>query len=86
MSTMTQVLDPEMIRKHGYDEANNHYVVVHPLDDLPEEKVNTEALGPMPMTASVRWSLISLRAYLVLMIALVFYRVLALAGLFAGAR
>lgn len=86
MSTMTQVLDPEMIRKHGYDETHDRYVVVHPLDDLPEEKVNTEALGPMPMTASVRWSLISLRAYLVAMIALVFYRVLALAGLFGVAR
>ena len=86
MSTMTQVLDPEMIRKHGYDETHNRYVVVHPLDDLPEEKVDTEALGPMPMTLSVKWSLVSLRAYLVLMIALVFYRVLALAGLFDVAR
>jgi hypothetical protein len=86
MSTMTQVLDPEMIRKHGYDETHDHYVVVHPLDDLPEAKVDTDALGPMPMTLSVKWSLVSLRAYLVLMIALVFYRVLALAGLFGGAR
>lgn len=82
MSTMTQVLDPEMIRKHGYDETNNHYVVVHPLDDLPEEKIDTEALGPMPMTLSVKWSLISLRGYLVLMIGLVFYRVLVLSGRF----
>jgi hypothetical protein len=82
MSTMTQVLDPEMIRKHGYDEKHGHYVVVHPLDDLPEEKVDTEALGPMPMTRSVKWSLVSLRAYLVLMIALVFYRVLVLSGKF----
>ena len=79
MSTMTQVLNPELVRKHGYDEELNRYVVVHPLDDLPEEKIDTEALGPMPMTASVKWSLISLRGYLVLMIALVFYRVLALA-------
>ena len=86
MSTMTQVLNPELIRKHGYDKELNGYVVVHPLDDLPEEKIDIEALGPMPMTASVKWSLVSLRAYLVLMIALVFYRVLALAGLFGGAR
>ena len=49
-------------------------------------KVDTEALGPMPMTLSVKWSLVSLRAYLVLMIALVFYRVLALAGVFGGTR
>jgi hypothetical protein len=86
MSTMTQVLNSELIRKQGYDEELNGYVVVHPLDDLPEEKVDIESLGPMPMTANVKWSLVSLRAYLVLMIALVFYRVLALAGLFGGAR
>ena len=69
MSTMTQVLNEDLER----------YIVVHPLDDVPEEKVDTESLGPMPMTASVKWSLISLRAYLVLMIGLVFYRVVALA-------
>jgi hypothetical protein len=34
------------------------------------------------MTASVRISLLSLRAYLVLMMLLVFYHVLDLAGLF----
>jgi hypothetical protein len=86
MSTMTQVLNPELIRKDGYNEELNRYVVVHPLDDLPEEKIDIETLGPMPMTASVKWSLVSLRAYLLLMIVLVFYRVLALAGLFGGTR
>jgi hypothetical protein len=60
----------------------NHFVVVHPLDDVPEEKVDTSNLGRMPMTTSVKISLISLRAYLVLMIGLVFYHVLGLAGLF----
>jgi hypothetical protein len=69
MSTMTQALNEELER----------YLVVHPLDDVPEQKVDTESLGPMPMTASVKWSLVSLRAYLVLMVALVFYRVLSLA-------
>ena len=63
-------------------ELNSHFVVVHPLDDLPEEKADIESLGPMPMTASVRLSLLSLRAYLVLMMALVFYRVIVLAGWF----
>jgi hypothetical protein len=70
MSTMTQALNENLER----------YVVVHPLDDVPEEKVDTESLGPMPMTASVKWSLVSLRAYLLLMVALVFYRVLSLAA------
>ena len=61
---------------------SNHFVVIHPLDDGPEEKVDMEGLGPMPMTTSVRVSLMSLRAYLVLMMLLVLYHVLNLAGLF----
>jgi len=58
---------------------NNHFLVVHPLDDLPEVKVDTEALGPMPMTRSVKVSLMSLRAYLILMVLLVVYHVVMLA-------
>jgi len=57
-------------------------LVIHPLDDVREEKVDTRALGPMPMTEGVRISLLSLRAILVLMMLLVFYHVLDLAGLF----
>ena len=56
-----------------------HYVVVHPLDDVPEIKVDTEALGPMAMTRSVRFSLLSLRAYLILMVLMVVYHVVMLA-------
>jgi len=67
-----------------YDEAFNHYLVVHPLDDEPEVKVDTEGLGPMPMTRVVKWSLISLRAYLILMLGLVVFHVLGLAGLFGA--
>jgi hypothetical protein len=66
----------------GLDELSNHFVVIHPLDDVPEEKVDTENLGPMSMTSSVRVSLLCLRAYLVLMMILVFYHVFDLAGLF----
>ena len=60
----------------------NRFVVIHPLDDVPEEKVDIESLGPMPMTMSVRISLLSLRAYLVLMMLLVLYHALDLAGMF----
>jgi hypothetical protein len=74
MATMTNPIE--------LHELANHFVVIHPLDDVPEEKVDTEHLGPMAMTASVRISLLSLRAYLVLMMILVFYHVLDLAGLF----
>lgn len=56
------------------------YWVVHPLDDLPESKRDVAALGPMPMTPSVRLSLFALRGYLILMAVLVAYRFLGLAG------
>ena len=59
----------------------NHFAVVHPLDDVVEDKVDTCALGPMPMTPSVRLSLMALRGYLTLMMLLVLYHVLDLAGL-----
>lgn len=85
MATLMNVLDAEEILRHGYNEHRGHYVVVHPLDDVPEEKVDTDGLGPMAMTSAVRWSLISLRAYLILMLAMVLFRVLQLAG-FGGAH
>jgi hypothetical protein len=65
------------------NEAANHFLVVHPLDDIPERKVDTLGLGPMAMTRSVKLSLMSLRAYLILMVLLVLYHVLGMAGLFA---
>jgi hypothetical protein len=57
------------------------YSVVHPLDDQPEEKVDTEHLGPMQMTKTVRLCLFALRGYLVVMFGLLGYRVLQLEGL-----
>jgi hypothetical protein len=74
MATMTNPIE--------LHELTNRFVVVHPLDDVPEAKVDTGNLGPMEMTASVRVSLLTLRAYLVLMMLLVLYHVLYLAGLF----
>jgi hypothetical protein len=59
-------------------------LVVHPLDDDPEEKLDTSKLPPMPMTLSVRLSLIALRTYLFVMTALVVYHVFDLAGVFHG--
>ena len=79
MATGINALNEDILR-HGYDETLNRYFVVHPLDDTPEEKIDTENLGPMPMTAAVKWSLFSLRAYLIVMFALVLYRVVSLGG------
>lgn len=72
------------VREMAIDEVpENHFVVVHPLDDVPEEKVDTSSLGPMPMTPAVKYSLFALRAYLIVMGILVAYHVIDLAGVFA---
>lgn len=60
------------------------FAVVHPLDDAPEQKVETERLGPMKMTKAVRICLFALRVYLLLMFGLLGFRVLQLAGVVHG--
>ena len=62
------------------DEAPRGYLVVHPLDDVAEQKLDTAHLGPMRLTPAVRYSLLALRAYMVLMLAMVCYYVWHLAG------
>lgn len=74
-------LRPAMLSEVPQD----HFLVVHPLDDVPEEKIEIATLGRMQMTTSVKLALMTLRGYLVLMILLVFYDVLELAG-FLGPR
>jgi hypothetical protein len=58
---------------------DDFFYVIHPLDDLPEEKVKSDHLPPLKMTRSVRWSLFTLRAYLIIMMVLLFYHVFDLA-------
>jgi hypothetical protein len=58
----------------------NHFVVVHPLDDVVEQKCSSEGLGHMRMTRGVRISLRILRGYLILMTLMLGYHVLDLAG------
>ena len=41
------------------------YVVVHPLHDAPEVKVDLDRLGPMQLSRGARIALVSLRCYLV---------------------
>lgn len=70
-----------MANRNTKDDYTNGYHVVHPLDDLPEEKrAPHEEIGLIRMTPAVRFSLIALRGYLLLMLLLVLYRVLTLAG------
>ena len=56
------------------------FTIVHPLDDVREEKVETEHVGPMKMTQTRRVCLFALRGYLLLMFGLLLFRVLQLAG------
>jgi hypothetical protein len=62
-----------------HDPKDEFFYVIHPLDDLPEEKVKSDHLPPLKMTRSVRWSLFTLRAYLIIMMLLLFYHVFDLA-------
>ena len=72
-----------MVQEEILSNEDTMFLVIHPLDDCAEEKVDTTHLGPMLMTPAVKYSLFALRAYLVLMMLLVFYHVLDLAGLFS---
>lgn len=69
-----------MIKKT--EQVQEWFELVHPLDDSPEEKHDPMRLGPMHMTTSVRFSLMTLRAYLILMMLLVLYSVLHQSGIF----
>ena len=75
--------DLVMVFENTIDERD--FLVVHPLDDVQEQKVETKHLGSMKMTPAVRISLLCLRGYLVLMILLVLYHVLDLGGVFGKA-
>ncbi|MGA3240214.1 MAG: hypothetical protein ABSG03_28390 [Bryobacteraceae bacterium] len=64
----------------GMGRVGPAFVVVHPLDDAPE----TEHLGPMQVTRTVRICLFALRGYLLLMFGLLAFRVAQLAGSLHG--
>lgn len=74
MATMQNSYDPEYFR------------VIHPLDDVPEEKCSSEGLGHIAMTPAVRISLTVLRGYLILMTMMLGYHVLDLAGVLHSIR
>ena len=61
------------------DKRISHFLVVHPLDDVPETKVDIGSAGPYADDAQRAAVLMSLRAYLVLMVLLVVYHVVMLA-------
>jgi hypothetical protein len=52
--------------------------VVHPLDDVPEQKLYRPELGRMPMTRTVRFSLFLLQGYLAAMVLMLAWRTVTL--------
>ena len=60
--------------------------VVHPLDDVAEQKCSSEGLGQIAMTRTVRVSLGILRGYLIVVTLMLGYHVLDLAGVLRQIR
>jgi hypothetical protein len=73
MTTRTDTGVFEKTRRHPN-------LVVHPLFDEPEEQVNTVDIPPMQLTRTVKFSLLALRAYLIVMTIMLLYRFFDLAG------
>jgi hypothetical protein len=69
-----------------HHEANLHHhtglFVIHPLDDVQEQKCSAEGLGLIELTPTVRFSLGALRVYLIAMTLVIVYRTLTLAHVF----
>ena len=61
-------------------------LVVHPLDDLPEQKCSSDGLGLIVMTPSVRLSLKILRGYLILMSLMLIFHVLDIGGVLSHVK
>jgi hypothetical protein len=59
-----------------------YFSVIHPLNDVSEQKCSSEGLGQIAMTRPVRLCLGVLRAYLIAMTLMLGYHVLDLAGVF----
>ena len=57
----------------------DEFWVIHPLDDVIEQKCSTAELGKIRMTRAVRISFRVLRAYLILVTLMLAYHVLDLA-------
>jgi hypothetical protein len=63
-----------------------YFNVIHPLNDVPEQKCSSEGLGRIAMTRPVRICLGVLRGYLIAMTLMLGYHVLDLAGVFHGLK
>jgi hypothetical protein len=89
-----QVLLPRLLteyKRRFMATIQNSYVpeyfrVIHPLDDVQEQKCSSAGLGHIAMTPAVRISLTVLRIYLIVMTLMLGYHVLDLAGILHSIR
>ena len=58
-----------------------HLYVIHPLDDVHEQKCTSEGLGLMQLTPTVRIALTTPRIYLIAMTLIILYRMATLTHL-----
>lgn len=63
------------------EDYSHQFTVIHPLFDIPEEKCDVEKAPPMHITKTVKYSLFALRGYLIIIMLLAIYRMIALAGI-----
>ena len=70
----TALVSPELIAPSLV--SSGLISLVHPLDDLPEQKLFRPELGRMRMTGQVRFALLMLQAYLAAMVLLLGWRLL----------
>jgi hypothetical protein len=70
----------------GFTPEINGFRVVHPLDDVAEQKCSSIGLGRIRMTRAFRISLGVLRSYLIVMTLMLGYHVLDLAGVLHNIR
>jgi hypothetical protein len=61
------------------DDGKQLYVI-HPLDDLPEEKCSPDGLTTMRLSTPQKAVLLALRSYIAVMIVLVAIKMMTLAG------
>jgi hypothetical protein len=61
--------------------ADADLYVIHPLDDIQEQKCTSEGLGLMKLTPTVRIALTTLRIYLIAMTLIILYRTATLTHL-----
>lgn len=58
------------------------HIVIHPLWDMPEKKIDVVNAKPMRMTLGTKVALVSLQIYLALIVLLSMYRIFQLIGIF----